>query len=57
MVKYDPLFGEPVEVASRHQIKKVTDGAYSAWYRVELVKYRTPGECMPAEDELPEGAR
>ena len=24
---------------------------------VTLVKYRTPGECMPGADELPEGAR
>ena len=49
--------GEPVQVESRDQIKQVTDGKYTAWYRVTLVKYRTPGECMPAEDELPDDAR
>jgi len=51
------VVGEPVQVASREQIKKVTDGDYSGWYKVTLVKYRTQGECMPAEDTLPEGAR
>ena len=52
----DCVIGEPIEVASRQQIKKVTEGSYSAWYRVDLVKYRTQGECMPSEDQLPEGA-
>ena len=53
----DCVIGEAVQVASRDQIKKVTDGEYSGWYQVTLVKYRTEGECMPAADELPEGAR
>jgi hypothetical protein len=47
------VIGEPVEVASREHIKKVQDGAFTAWYEVVLVKYRTQGECMPASDELP----
>ncbi len=51
------VVGEPGEVVSREQIKKVSDGTYTAWYRVRLVKYRTPGECMPTADELPEDAR
>jgi hypothetical protein len=51
------VIGEPVQVASREQIKKVTDGEYTGWYRVTLIKYRTQGECMPAADELPEGVR
>jgi hypothetical protein len=51
------VIGEPVQVASREQIKKVTDGDYTGWYKVTLVKYRTQGECMPTADELPEGAR
>lgn len=51
------VIGEPVEVVSREQIKKVSDGTYTAWYQVRLVKYRTPGECMPAADELPDDAR
>ena len=50
----DCVIGEPVQVASRQQIKKVTDGTYTAWYQVTLVKYRTVGECMPAGDEMPE---
>ncbi|HSS65495.1 MAG TPA: hypothetical protein VLS27_13755 [Gammaproteobacteria bacterium] len=49
--------GEPVKVASRVQIKKVSDGTYSAWYEVTLEKYRTSGECMPAADSKPEGVR
>jgi hypothetical protein len=53
----DCVIGEPVQVATRDQIKRVTDGTYTAWYQVTLVKYRTPGECMPAADTLPEGAR
>lgn len=51
------VIGEPVQVASRDQIKKVTDGEYTGWYKVTLVKYRTQGECMPSGDDLPEGAR
>ncbi len=51
------VVGEPGEVVSPEQIKKVSDGTYTACYRVRLVKYRTPGECMPAADELPEDAR
>lgn len=50
----DCVIGEPVEVASREQIKKVTDGTYTAWYQVTLVKYRTQGECMPAADTAPD---
>ena len=53
----DCAIGEPVEVSSRDQIKKVVDGKYTAWYRVTIVKYRTPGECMPKADELPEDSR
>ena len=48
---------EPVQVASRQQIKQVSDGTYTAWYRVTVTKYRTPGECMPASDRLPEGVK
>ncbi len=51
------LIGEPVKVASRTQLKKVSDGTYSAWYEVTLEKYRTSGECMPKADTKPEGAR
>ena len=51
------VIGEPVQVVSRDQIKKVTDGDYTGWYKVTLVKYRTQGECMPTEDTLPEGAK
>jgi hypothetical protein len=51
------VIGDPVEVATQEQIKKVTDGDYTGWYRVTLVKYRTQGECMPASDTLPEGVR
>lgn len=51
------VIGDPVEVAARDQIKKVSDGTYTAWYQVRLVKYRTTGECMPKGDELPEGTR
>ncbi len=51
------VVGEPGEGVSREQIKKVSDGTYTARYQVRLVKYRTPGECMPAADELPEDAR
>lgn len=51
------VIGEPVQVASREQIKKVTDGEYAGWYKVTLVKYRTQGECMPAQDTLPKGAK
>lgn len=51
------VIGEPVKVASRIQIKKVSDGAYSAWYEVTLDKYRTAGECMPKADPKPRGAR
>jgi hypothetical protein len=51
------VIGEPVQVASREQIKKVTDGDYTGWYKVTLVKYRTQGECMPVEDTLPAGAK
>ena len=51
------VIGEPVQVASREQIKKITDGDYTGWYKVTLVKYRSQGECMPIEDRLPEGAR
>lgn len=53
----DCVIGEPVEVASREQIKKVSNGTYTAWYEVTLVKYRTQGECMPKGDKLPESAR
>jgi hypothetical protein len=53
----DCSIGEPVAVASRTQIKKVSDGDYTAWYQVTLTKYRSPGECMPAGDTLPEGVR
>lgn len=49
----DCVADEPIVVASREQVKKVTSGEYTAWYRVKLVKYRTPCECMPSEDELP----
>ena len=45
---------QPVAVASREQIKKVSDGTYTAWYQVVLTKYRTQGECMPQEDEAPD---
>lgn len=48
------VIGEPVEVCSREQIKKVTLDGYDAWYQITLVKYRTTGECMPAADELPD---
>jgi len=48
------IIGEPVEVSSTERIKKVSDGTYTAWYRVTLTKYRTAGECMPASDPLPE---
>ncbi len=51
------VIGDPVEVASRQQIKKVSDGTYTAWYQVRLVKYRTTGECMPKGDELPQGVK
>ncbi len=51
------VIGEAVQVASRDQIKKITDGDYTGWYKVTLVKTRTQGECMPAADTLPEGAR
>ena len=53
----DCVIGEPVEVQSRQQIKKVTYGDYAGWYQLTVVKYRTPGECMPGEDTLPERAR
>lgn len=53
----DCVIGDPVQVASREQIKKVTDGTYTAWYQVTLVKYRSPGECMPATDDAPERMR
>ena len=53
----DCVVGEPVEVQSRQQIKKVTCGGYAGWYQLTVVKYRTPGECMPAEDTLPDRAR
>lgn len=53
----DCVIGEPREVASREQIKEVSDGTYTAWYQITLVKYRTQGECMPQGDELPEAAR
>ncbi len=53
----DCVTGDPVEVGSREQITKVTHGDYTAWFRVQLVKYRTAGECMPANDDLPEGVR
>ena len=53
----DCVIGDPVEVRSRQQIKKVTYGDYSGWYQVTLVKYRTSGECMPGADSAPEGAR
>ena len=46
-----------LEVQSRQQIKKVTNGGYAGWYQLTVVKYRTPGECMPREDPLPERAR
>lgn len=49
------VIGEPVEVCSREQIKKVTHDGYDAWYQITLVKYRTTGECMPSADELPGG--
>jgi hypothetical protein len=49
--------GEPVAVATRTQYKKVSDGAYTAWYQITLTKYRTSGECMPSSDPLPEGVR
>ena len=49
----DCVVGEPVAVESREQIKKVSDGTYTAWYQVVLTKYRTQGECMPGEDESP----
>ena len=51
------VIGEPEKVASRVQIKKVSDGTYSAWYEVTVEKYRTSGECMPKADPKPEGAR
>ena len=51
------VIGEPVQVASREQVKKVTDGEYTGWYKVTVTKYRTQGECMPPADTLPEGAR
>lgn len=53
----DCVIGEPVQVQSRQQIKKVTYGGYSGWYQLTVVKYRTPGECMPASDPAPERAR
>lgn len=53
----DCVIGDPVQVQSRDQIKQVTDGTYTAWYRVTLSKYRTAGECMPKSDDLPEDAR
>lgn len=53
----DCVIGEPVQVQSRDQIKRVSDGTYTAWYRVTLAKYRTSGECMPQSDDLPEDAR
>ena len=53
----DCVIGERVEVCSRDQIKEVSDGTYTAWYQVRLVKYRTVGELMPAADELPAAAR
>jgi hypothetical protein len=46
-----------VKVVSRTQIKKVSDGTYTAWYEVTLDKYRTEGECMPKADQRPEGIR
>jgi|GEM_PF-2491346 len=49
----DCVIGEPVQVASREQIKKVSDGTYTAWYQVQLSKYRTEGECMPGADAEP----
>ncbi len=49
----DCVIGEAVQVASREQIKKVSDGTYTAWYQVQLTKYRTEGECMPSTDEPP----
>ena len=51
------VIGDPVKVVSRAQIKKVSDGTYTAWYEVTLDKYRTEGECMPKADERPEGIR
>ena len=53
----DCVIGEPVETCSRQQIKKVTYGDYAGWYQLTVVKYRTPGECMPAADPVPERAR
>lgn len=53
----DCVIGEPVLVSSREQVKKVTYDGYDAWYQVTLAKYRTPGECMPATDAVPEGVR
>ena len=53
----DCVIGEPIEVRSRQQIKKVTYGGYAGWYQITVVKYRTPGECMPGADALPEGVR
>ncbi len=50
----DCIIKEPVEVSSVERIKKVFDGTYTAWYKVRLVKYRTPGECMPKSDALPD---
>jgi len=51
------LTGERVEVWSREQVKQIALGEYTAWFRVRLVKYRTPGECMPKSDPLPPGVR
>ena len=53
----DCVIGEPVEVQSRQQIRAVTFGDYTGWYQITVVKYRTPGECMPATDALPADAR
>ena len=53
----DCVIGEPVEVQSRQQIKKVSYGGYAGWYQLTVVKYRTSGECMPGADPLPERAR
>ena len=53
----DCVIGEPIEVLSRQQIKKVTHGGFAGWYQITVAKYRTPGECMPGADALPEGVR
>jgi hypothetical protein len=53
----DCVTGEPIEVEAREQYNKVVHGEYTAWFKVRIAKYRTPGECMPAGDPLPEGVR